>query len=170
MIVRPATPADIDAIARVHVQAWRESYIGLVPPEAFEHHSLETRIAQWRLTLSDADRSTLACEDEGAIRGFVSGGPIKWTGLSTDSEVASLYLLDAVKRRGIGGTLFRQFMSVLARRGFASCGLWTLTNNVAARRFYEAMGGRADATRLDQRGGTAFEDIAYIWDDVARLG
>jgi len=166
LIVRPATPADIIAIARVHVQAWRESYTGLVPPEAFEHHSLETRIAQWRLTLSDADRSTLVCEDEGAICGFVSGGPIKWTGLSTDSEVASLYLLDAVKRQGVGRMLFDKFMSVLARRGFASCGLWTLTNNVAARRFYEAMGGRADATRLDQRGGTAFEDIAYIWDDV----
>jgi ribosomal protein S18 acetylase RimI-like enzyme len=166
LIVRPATPADIIAIARVHVQAWRESYTGLVPPEAFENHSLETRIAQWRATLSDPDRSTLVCEYEGAVCGFVSGGPIKWTGLSTDSEVASLYLLDAVKRRGIGRGLFGQFLSVLARRGFASCGLWTLTNNVAARRFYEAMGGRADATRLDQRGGTAFEDIAYIWDDV----
>jgi ribosomal protein S18 acetylase RimI-like enzyme len=170
LIVRAATPADSDAIARVHVQAWRESYIALVPPEAFEHHSLETRIAQWRATLSDPDRSTLVCEYEGTVCGFVSGGPVKWTALSTDSEVASLYLLDAVKRRGIGRALFRQFMSVLAHRGFASCGLWTLSNNVVARRFYETMGGRTGETRVDVRGGIGFEDIAYIWDDVARLG
>ena len=57
--------------------------------------------------------------------------------------MASLYLLDAIKRRGVGRALFTQFMSVLAGRGFTSCGLWTLSNNVAARRFYEAMGGRS---------------------------
>jgi ribosomal protein S18 acetylase RimI-like enzyme len=169
LAIRPATSADVDDIARVHVQAWRESYAALVPPEAFEHHSLETRIAQWRATLSDPDRSTLVYESNGAVGGFISGGPIKWTGLSTDSEVASLYLLDAVKRRGIGRALFVQFMTLLAGRGFTSCGLWTLINNLTARRFYEAMGGRGGCTRLDQRGGTAFEDIAYIWDDVGHL-
>jgi ribosomal protein S18 acetylase RimI-like enzyme len=169
LTIRPATLADVEGIARVHVQAWRESYTALVPPEAFEHHSLETRIAQWRATLSDPGRSTLVYESDGAAAGFISGGPIKWTGLSTDSEVASLYLINAFKRRGIGQALLRQFLSVLARRGFASCGLWTLTNNVAARRFYEAMGGRAGDTRVDARSGIAFEDIAYIWDDIARL-
>ena len=44
-MIRRATPADIEAIARVHVQAWHEAYQALVPPEAFDHHSLETRIA-----------------------------------------------------------------------------------------------------------------------------
>jgi ribosomal protein S18 acetylase RimI-like enzyme len=168
-LIRPATPADVDGIARVHVQAWRESYTALVPPEAFEYHPLETRIAQWSVTLADPNRATLICESDGAVAGFISGGPVKWTALSTDSEVASLYLLNVVKRRGIGGALFRQFMPVLARRGFASCGLWTLSNNVAARRFYEAMGGRVGERRVDVRGGIGFEDVAYIWDDVGRL-
>jgi ribosomal protein S18 acetylase RimI-like enzyme len=167
--IRPATLADVEGIARVHVQAWRESYTGLVPAEAFEQHSTERRLTQWRATLSDPDRSTLAYERDGALAGFISGGPIKWTGLSTDSEVASLYLLDAFKRRGNGRALFAQFMSVLADRGFTSCGLWTLTSNLAARRFYEALGGRIGQTRVDVREGIAFEDIAYVWDDVGRL-
>ena len=167
--IRPATPADAENIARVHVRAWGESYRGLVPPEAFEFHSVETRIAQWQATLADPQRSTLVYEINGAVGGFVSGGPIKWTGLSTSSEVSSLYLLDTLKRRGIGRALFGRFMTVLASRGFTSCGLWTLSNNTVARRFYEAMGGRTGETRVDARGGIAFEDIAYIWDDVARL-
>jgi ribosomal protein S18 acetylase RimI-like enzyme len=164
--VRPATLADVDGIARVHVQAWRESYTGLVPPEAFGLHSVETRIAQWHAVLSNPDRSTLVYASDGAVGGFASGGPIKWTGLSTSSEVSLLYLLDTFKRKGIGRTLFGGLMAVLAARGFTSCGLMTLTNNVAARRFYEAMGGRAGEIRLDERGGITFEDIAYIWDDV----
>jgi len=167
--VRTATLADADGIARVHVQAWSESYSGLVPPEAFEHHSIELRMTQWRGTLSDPGRSTLVHESDGVVSGFISGGPIKWTGLSTDSEVASLYLLDSVKRRGVGRALFAQFMDVLAGRGFTSCGLWTLSNNVAARRFYEAMGGRTGESRIDRRNNLDYEDISYLWDDVSRV-
>jgi ribosomal protein S18 acetylase RimI-like enzyme len=168
-LVRPATLADEEAIARVHVQAWCESYTGLVPPEAFEHHPLELRLKQWRATLSDPDRSTLLCERDGTVAGFISGGPIKWTGLSTDGEVASLYLLDAFKRGGLGRALFVRFMNVLAGRGLISCGLWTLSNNAAARRFYEAMGGRSGERRIDRRNNLDYEDIAYLWDDVSRV-
>jgi L-amino acid N-acyltransferase YncA len=75
--IRPATLADVESIARVHVQAWQESYFGLVPPEAFEQHSLELRIRQWSATLSDSERSTLVYEKDGVVCGFVSGGPIK---------------------------------------------------------------------------------------------
>ena len=168
-LIRPASLADVEGIARVHVQAWPESYEGLVPPEAFEHHSLQTRIAQWHATLADPDRSTLLYESDGAVGGFISGGSIKWTGLSTSSEVASLYLIDAFKRRGVGRALMSEFMSVLADRGFTSCGLWTLSNNATARRFYEALGGRAGATRIDRRSNVDYEDISYLWDDVSRV-
>ena len=168
--MRPATPADVEGIARVHVQAWHESYQGLVPPEAFEQHSIELRLAQWRATLADRARSTLVYENDGTIAGFISGGPVKWTGLSTDSEVASFYLLNAIKRRGIGRALFGAFMGVLADRGFTSCGLLTLNSNTAARRFYEAMGGRAGETRIDRRNNLDYEDVSYLWDNVSRVG
>ncbi len=168
-LIRPATLADAEGIARVHVQAWRESYASLVPPEAFDHYSMEQRLKQWGATLSDPARSTLVYEGDGAVGGFISGGPIKWTGLSTSSEVASFYLLDALKRRGVGRGLFGQFTGALAGRGFTSCGLWTLSNNVAARRFYEAMGGRSGEIRIDRRNDLDYEDISYLWDDVSRV-
>ena len=53
----------------------------------------------------------------------------------------------------------------LAARGFASLGLWVLSDNVPARRFYETMGGRAGETRIDRRGELVLDDIAYLWDD-----
>ena len=167
--IRTATSADVEGIARVHVQAWRETYSGLVPPEAFEHHSIELRRVQWSATLADPARSTLVYENDGVHGGFISGGPIKWTGLSTSSEVASLYLLDVIKGRGVGRALFDAFMDLLASRDFTSCGLWTLATNLHARRFYEAMGGRADETRIDRRNNIDYEDISYLWDDVTRI-
>ena len=167
MIFRPATLSDIDGIACVHVQAWRESYRELIPQATLDALSVEKRAAQWRHTLDNPDRMTFVAEDGGAVCGFVSGGGILWSGLSTGSEVSALYLLDAVKRRGVGRALFQAALTALAGRGFASTGLWVLTGNGPARRFYETMGGRPAETRIDSMGGLALDEVAYVWGDLA---
>jgi len=167
LIVRRATVADVEAIARVHVQAWQESYLGLLPQAAIDERPVETRIKQWHNTLANLDRPTFVADENGAVSGFVSGGPILWSGLSTGSEVSALYLLDMAKRRGVGRALFTAMLGELAAREFTSAGLWVLTTNAPARRFYEAMGGRIGETRLDRRGKFVFDDTAYIWDDLA---
>ena len=84
------------------MQAWRESYRELIPQATLDALSVEKRAAQWRHTLGNPDRTTFVAEDGSAVCGFVSGGGILWSGLSTGSEVSALYLLDAVKRRGVG--------------------------------------------------------------------
>ena len=123
---------------------------------------------QWRSTLADTDRLTFVyvAGQDGAISGFGSAGAIRWTGFSTGSEVSALYLLNAVKRRGIGRMLFARLLGELAARGFTSTGLWVLTQNEPARRFYEAMGGRAGATRIESHGEYVLDEIAYVWDDL----
>jgi len=76
-----------------------------LPPEAvIVHHvgasslSVDKRAEQWRHTLGNPDRPTfVSVAGDGTICGFVSGGKILWSGLSTSSEVSALYLLDAVK-------------------------------------------------------------------------
>jgi GNAT superfamily N-acetyltransferase len=166
LIVRPAALGDVEGIARVHVQAWRESYRELIPQAKLDALSVEKRAAQWRHTLGNPDRTTFVAEDDGGVCGFASGGGILWSGLSTGSEVSALYLLDANKRRGVGRLLFRTELSMLAGRGFASAGLWVLTRNVPARHFYQAMGGEAGETRVDHWDGLALEETAYVWNDL----
>jgi ribosomal protein S18 acetylase RimI-like enzyme len=166
LIVRPATPSDVDSIARAHVQSWRESYRELIPQATLDALSVERRIAQWRHTLGNPDRTTFVAEVDGAVCGFASGGGILWSGLSTGSEVSALYLLDTAKRRGVGRALFQAELTALAGRGFTSTGLWVLTGNAPARRFYETMGGRPAETRIDTMGGLALDEIAYLWNDL----
>jgi ribosomal protein S18 acetylase RimI-like enzyme len=168
VLVRPAAPGDAEAIARTHVQAWNESYRGLIPDAAFDDHSVETRVTQWHGTLGNPDVLVRVVEHNGAIRGFGSAGKPR-TELPTAAEIYSFYLLDEVKRRGVGRMLFTRLREELAARGFASLGLWVLSNNAPARRFYEAMGGRSGEIRVDRRGEFSFDDIAYIWDAPAQL-
>jgi len=115
-------------------------------------------------------RPFCVAENDGVVCGFASGGKILWTGLSTSSEVSSLYLLEAIKRRGVGRALFGRLLAELARRGFTSTGLWVLTGNLPARRFYEAMGGRTGDTRIERKDEVVLDEIAYLWDDLAAAG
>ena len=106
---------------------------------------------------------------DGAVCGFGSGGKVRWTGLTTDGEISALYLLDAIKRRGVGRRLFRRLVRQLAAQGLRTAGLWVLTENAPARRFYEAMGGRTGETRVERRGELVLDEIAYLWDDLAGM-
>ena len=57
----------------------------------------------------------------------------------------------------------------LADQGFRSVGLWVLRDNLPARRFYEALGGRAGPEQsLDLRGQTVAE-TAYRFEPIPRL-
>jgi ribosomal protein S18 acetylase RimI-like enzyme len=164
--IRRAGPADVEALARVHVEAWRESYPGLLPQQEIEARSIETRAAQWHNTLVKLDRPTFVADANGAVSGFVSGGDVLWSGLSTGGEISALYLLEAIKRRGVGRALLNAMLAELAARGIRSAGLRVLTDNTPARRFYEAMGGRLGDARQDRRGDFVFDEVAYIWDDL----
>ena len=180
--IRAATAADAPAIARVHVQAWRESYRGLVPDALLDALSVERNARMWASIIDSGDRVVVhvveaaASEDTGQEAGEVSGivgfgcaGDARDKALGSSGEVTAIYLLDRVKRRGLGRTLFGSLMRALAARGHAAVGLWVLIANEGTRRFYEAQGGRPGPTRVVNGTHGELNEIAYRWDDLARF-
>ena len=173
--VGSATVADAEAIARVHVQGWRESYAGLLNPASLAGLSVEERARMWREGLAETDPGRLALvgrTGEGEIVGFAAGGPVRSEGadsLGTDAEIYAIYLLDQVKRRGLGRALMAGLFGHFVRQGFASAGLWVLKDNEAARRFYETLGGQAGQEQeLELRGQTVTE-IVYRFEPIPVL-
>ena len=51
--IRTATVADAPVIGFVHVEAWRESYVGIVPDHVLADLSVDRRAAMWGRILSD---------------------------------------------------------------------------------------------------------------------
>ena len=166
--IRPALLADAAAIAQVHVQAWRETYRGLVPDAVLAGLSVDRRVHAWSEMLAAGPCAPiiLVVEDAGRIVGFGSAGSSRDALLQCDGQVTSIYLLDGYKRRGIGRALFLGLLTSLSQRACRSAGLWVLDTNAAARRFYEAMGGRTGPTQVDARPDATLHEIAYIWDDI----
>ena len=165
--IRAAALEDADAVARVHVQVWRETYRGLMPDALLAGLSVEQRAEMWKRIITDTcEAPTLwVSEDaDGEIVGFGCIGKSRDERLDADGEVLAINLLERVKRRGCGRALFLHLLALLKQRGFVLAGLWVLTANEPARRFYETMGGRPGAIRSFDAEGGALDEISYIWD------
>jgi GNAT superfamily N-acetyltransferase len=175
--IRAAIPGDAQAIARVHVEAWRESYRGLVPAHVIEALSIHRNAGMWAAILAGGNASTVhvverlgVAADETEVVGFGSATDARGPELGASGEITAIYLLDRVKRQGIGRRLLEGLLGALAERGHSSAGLWVLVDNHGTRRFYEALGGRPGSRRLVTDGPAAMHEIAYIWDDISGFG
>ncbi|MGO4573140.1 GNAT family N-acetyltransferase [Microvirga sp. 2TAF3] len=171
--IRDGHAGDVDGVARVHVQGWRESYKDFLNADSLAGRSVEERARMWRDVLAklDPEAKFLVVEDaNGAIVGFARGGPVREKGsvpLGTEAELYVIYLIDRVKRRGLGRRLTMGVFDHLAQ-SFSSVGLWVLKQNFAARGFYEALGGKATVEQpLELRGQTVTE-IGYRFEPIPR--
>ena len=167
ILVRDAVEGDVEGIARVHVQGWRESYKDFLSPEALAGLSVEERMRMWQRAFAQPNpkaRLLVAETDNGEIVGFARGAPIRGEnadGLGTEAEIFAIYLLDRVKRQGIGRRLMRGVLDHLSQHGLRSVGLWVLKDNHTARRFYESLGGRPGAEQSFDLRGQMVVEVAY---------
>ncbi len=172
--IRDAVEADVEGIARAHVQGWRESYKDLLAPEALAGMSVEERIRLWQGAFTHPDpkaRLLVAEAEDGEIVGFARGGPVRAKApdlLAAETEIFAIYLLDKVKRQGIGRRLMTGVFEHLAAQDFRSAGLWVLRENLPARRFYEALGGRPGPEQSFDLRGQRVTEVAYRFEPIPR--
>ncbi|MFN0103787.1 MAG: N-acetyltransferase family protein [Bryobacteraceae bacterium] len=161
--VRRARLADAAGIAAVHVESWRTTYADLLPAAYIAERTCKAREAFWTDQLRKDNPGVhifVACEDDGAICGFASGGPELTSTLGVDGELYSLYLSAAAQGRGLGRRLADSVLTELQRSGARSIAVWVLREN-PARGFYERLGGRWLADNQIEIGGETFTEVAY---------
>ncbi|MBM6596199.1 GNAT family N-acetyltransferase [Microvirga pudoricolor] len=175
ILVRDAVEADVEGVARAHVRGWRETYAEFLSPPALQGLSVEERAAQWRGAFARPDpeaKVVVAEAADGEIVGFARGGPLRGKEpmlLGTETELYAIYLIDKVKRQGLGRRMMRDVFNHLATHGFASVGLWVLKENAPARRFYERLGGVAGPEQSFDIRGDWVTEIAYRFEPIPAL-
>ena len=168
--IRAATAADAQTLAALNLACWRETYESLAPAETFADLTLEERVAYWRgVFAGGGGRVTLAIDRAGTAAGFshwrahelALGGR-----LGRGGEISAIYLRRAAQRSGLGRELMRRMAQDMRASGLKWASLVVLRDNLAARRFYEAMGARRFGRELSWRG---VAQVAYGWRDIDRL-
>ncbi len=173
MTIREAWVSDAPALARVHVNAWRTTYRGMLPEDRLANLSYERREQGWNevLTLPPERRHfVFVAEDQtGQVVGFSSAGPETSDDAYYKGELYAIYILEACQRQGLGRRLMHAAVEALAAGGYTAMLLWVLADNNGARRFYETLGGRPIKEKPIEIFGVALSEVAYGWDDLPRL-
>jgi ribosomal protein S18 acetylase RimI-like enzyme len=164
-LIRAASPADARAIAVVHVATWRDAYAGLLPDDVLAGLDTGERAQRWNRNLATASaegRFVLVFEQDGRVRGFVSGGPSR--DQFPGGEVYAIYVDPASQGRGAGSRLLTAAARHLAGAGYTDGSLWVLVGNLPARRFYESQGWHSDGTEQPwtHSGGSAVMEVRYV--------
>jgi ribosomal protein S18 acetylase RimI-like enzyme len=158
-VVRSATRDDIPSLARVHVQAWLETYTGLMPTEILDAITLESRVLQWERTFDQPHGIFVALEAD-QIVGFASCGAAQ-DFLQADGELYTLYLLNSHQHRGFGRALWSAVLEVAQARKWESMVVWVLESNILAQGFYKHFGCKLVDRRMEVVRGVKLPEVAY---------
>ena len=159
---RPATDADAERIAALHIASWHHTYARELSRGFRDAQTLEDRTALWRDRIAGGT-TVLVAESGGALDGFVSCGPAH--GSAAGPGVWEIYNLHAAPHRighGIGSRLFDAAARLGRDQGFRALVLWVVETNDRARAFYERKGMRPDGAEQDHSlGAESLHEVRY---------
>lgn len=143
MRYREATPADIEGIAALHADSWRNTYRGAYSDEYLDGPVFEERLAVWqeRLSSTPPNQHVLVAEEDGEIVGLACSFGDDDAELGTLLD--NLHVRKSLQKSGIG----RQLVIETARwcaATYPDKGLYlgVLEQNVNAQQFYKHLGAR----------------------------
>jgi len=171
--IRPAWAGDAPALARVHIDAWRTTYRGILPAEGLAGLSYERREHWWNEVLAlvpEQRHVVFVAEDQaGRVVGFSSAGREPSGDPVYNAELYAIYILEEYQRRGLGSRLMHAAVDGLVQTGYTTMLLWVVADNVGSRRFYEMLGGRVIREKPIEIFGVTVAEVSYGWDDLATL-
>ncbi len=162
--IREASFGDLPDIARIHVQSWKETYVGLVPQDYLDGLSVPARQKIWdaifQATAAE-NRNLYIAHDDGEAVGFISFGPSRDQRKNGWGEIYAVYLLKKSWGKGIGYALFETAKQKLRDKELTSAYLWVLSTNKTALGAYKRWGGivEPDLIEEDEIGGQKVEEV-----------
>jgi GNAT superfamily N-acetyltransferase len=144
VVLRPAQPADADAIATV----WLRSFDAALPTVRRAHSDDEVR--WWVREVLLPGHDVWVTEAEGVVVGLLA---------LSEGWIEQLYLDPEWRGQGIGDRL----VALARRRQPHGLQLWTFRVNASARRFWERHGFVAAEATDGARNEEREPDVRYVW-------
>ncbi|GAA0325898.1 GNAT family N-acetyltransferase [Bacillus carboniphilus] len=172
MRIREATIDDIEGIASVHIQAWKETYKGIISDGVLSSLNMEQKIKQWMHIVHEQEKNNgqtiVAVNSDEKIIGFAHFGKERTGKYSVGGELTAIYILKKYHRKGIGRALLNHGVRYLMDNGYNSLLVWVLSEN-PSKAFYEGFYPIELDREWIQIGEKKHEEIAYGWKDIKDL-
>jgi DNA/RNA-binding domain of Phe-tRNA-synthetase-like protein/ribosomal protein S18 acetylase RimI-like enzyme len=144
--VRPALPADAEAVAEIWRRGWRDGHEDLVPQELVEARTEES----FRTRAADRVGDTTVATIGEAVTGFV---------MVVDDEVEQVYVSGDHRGTGVADLLMTEAERQVRANGHETAWLAVVAGNGRARGFYERAGWQ-DEGPFDYAASTESGSIA----------
>lgn len=173
-VIRPGTKDELQAIAQVHVAAWKTTYRGIIPDAVLNGLSVDRRKTLWRRYVEEGSRPwpsrflLVAERADGRIMGFAAAGPDRSEAPEYDAELHAIYLLQDARGMGVGRSLMSSVASRLEQAGCVTMTAWVLAAN-PARGFYDRLGGVEVGRKRVRIGGRPMNEVAVAWTSLETL-
>ena len=168
MNIREANEYDAPKIAKVHVDAWRSTYKGLIDDDYLKNLSYLKKEKRWLESINEKKENIYVVLDNGSVVGFATCGKERDNCDSRLGEIYAMYILKEFQRKGCGRALVKTCAEKLMKMGADSLIIWMLDGNTAGK-FYETLGGKMVREAHINIGETNCKIVAYKWDNIKML-
>ncbi|GEP38806.1 hypothetical protein NPS01_24690 [Nocardioides psychrotolerans] len=127
LVLRPATPDDVEAVASIWDTGWHDGHDGHVPDEL----TAVRTPASFRTRTADRIAQTTLAVVDGAVAGFVT---------VVDAELEQVFVDRRHRGTGVAAALMAAGLRRVAATGHERAWLVAAVGNARARRFYEREG------------------------------
>ena len=148
--IRPAEQTELDQLARVWFDAWRDAHAQIVPAELARLRTLENFRERMQKELPN-------------VR--VAGSPGEPVGfcLVKDDELYQLFVAARARGTGVAAALMADGEALLAESGVATAWLACAMGNERAARFYEKCGWRRTGTMTNEAETSEGTFLLQVW-------
>jgi len=158
---RIATDSDAEALAKLGVQTFTDTFGHLYQPSDLELFLQNHSPSNWVRELNDPAFEVRVAERNGKMVGYVKLGPphLPFEPRGEAAELRQLYVVEEAKGQGIADELIRWVIDRARDLRADNLYLSVFTDNHRARRFYEKYGFEPEGTYAFMVGTHADEDI-----------
>lgn len=171
MMLREATAADVEKIAKLHSVSWQQNYRASFSAEFLDDLAFDNRLNEWnkRFEHPSDNQFVFIAEEDGEFLGFMCAY------FSHDVQYGTLldnlHVSLNTQGKGIGTRLIAALAEeIVQRNGENGFYLWVLNTNIAAIKYYEKIGGVAiETVESNDIGDKTFLKIRYYWQNASEF-
>lgn len=165
IIIRNAQKNDIEQIATIKVNGWKNAYDDIVDNKYLNNMSVDREINSYnnKYSLNDIYVAELNNKVIGFCRVYDYDNS-KFEDSEIDCEIREIYVRPDIKRMGIGSKLFNYVLNHFKNNYKRKLYLGVFEDNYKSRRFYEKMGGTLYKNGFLEIDGIKYPIVSYIYD------
>jgi len=162
MKIRSATQIDLQDIAAIHIESWKNVYPDVLPAEFLAEKINRELERYWNVVEIQSDDILLVAEEKSLI-GFAAVWcrPIPF--------IDNLHVRPSQRSQKVGSALMKAAAKEIINKGHKTAYLWVFESNEKAIRFYQRLGGIQKEQSMKNIFGYDVLSRKIEWDKVSKI-